>query len=661
MEKNIFVNSKERLKKYCEKIPFGEEISSLDFIDKNPRFYLYYPYLFSEAFKYYDFKTLNELSIAGFFLYKSIIIKDQLLDDIYSKKFDGKHKKYIAIKDFCQDEAMKILMNLFNSKSNFWKKFQKRKMELLEEQRIENELNNNFTINEYKKLADCKSAFGKLAIDALYVLTNEQENEVYKNLLKSHKYFSTGFQLLDDSEDILIDKTNNQFNFCLNLMKDEEIKNSSDLKKLFYYKNYAIQTYTKSSFYFTKSIESLNNLDCKKWILEISYFKQNIDIKTTTLISYKKELSKRFELKNKTSNAPPFPFNKSSISSQFEILLNSILEYISYHAKNDFYEAKHIMYLSPKEGFKGRDTVYVGDVFQKAIIWDILCEVNNKLNLSEPIKYGIDDIISNRRKTRNGGWSYFPRAIENAADADTLGQILQLFVHSSNEKLIHEYCLKPISILLLDNVLKNGGIKTWIIPKRNLTKLEKIQLHFNNTKWGSGPNSDVVANFIFGLYLFDKEKFSTQILNSCHYLVTQQDKIGFWNSRWYFREFYGTYVCVRILIEHKTIFHKSLKKAYLYIKISQNKDGGWGQNNTSNPLDTSFALLSLGFFKLDTLSPIIINGIDYLLSTKKDNNSWDSVEFIKPRSIEPYKSSIITTVYVLKVFMRFQELMKNEY
>ena len=662
MREIIFVESRERLKKYCEKIPYGEEISSIDFINKNPRFYLYYPYLFSDAFKYYDLTTLNKLSLAGFFLYKSIIIKDQLLDDIHNVKLNGEHKKYIEIKDSCQAEAMEILTSIFNSKSNFWKYFKKRKLELLEEQNIEDELNNNFTFNKYKKLSDCKSAFGKLAIDALYTLTNEKENKVYKSLLSSHKYFSTGFQLLDDSEDIIIDKNNNQFNFCTYLMKDEYLKeNNSDIRKVFFYKDYAIKTYNKSSFYFTKSIETLNNLDCEKWITEISNFKINIDIKTTTLISYKKELSKRFELKKKTSNIPPFAPKNTPKSSEFEKLLNSILEYISSQSNFDFYEAKHVMYLSPKEGFKGRDTVYVGDVFQKAIIWDILCQVNEMFNLEmvKSIKLGVDDIISNRRKTLNGGWSYFPKAIENAADADTLGQILQLLIHSDNKKLINKYCLKPIDILLLDNVLENGGIKTWIIPKSNLTKAEKIQLNFKNTKWGSGPNADVVANFIFGLYLFNSEKYSDQILSSCHYLITEQDKIGFWNSRWYYREFYGTYICVRILNCYKIVFNESLKKAYFYIENSQNKDGGWGNSITSNPLDTSFALLTLAFYKKD--SSCIRNGIKYLLANKKDNSSWDAVDFIKPRSIEPYKSSIITTVFVLKVFLNFQNLIKKEF
>ncbi|PSD43841.1 hypothetical protein C7E23_12335 [Elizabethkingia anophelis] len=55
-----------------------------------------------------------------------------------------------------------------------------------------------------------------------------------------------------------------------------------------------------------------------------------------------------------------------------------------------------------------------------------------------------------------------------------------------------------------------GGIETWIIPNYNLSELQKKQDYFNRSKWGKGPDVEVVANFAYALQLF----FTTRIFRS---------------------------------------------------------------------------------------------------------------------------------------------------
>ena len=58
-----------------------DEILDENFINLNPRYYLYYPYLFNNYFKIYNEKILNLISISGFLYYKSIILIDNIFDN----------------------------------------------------------------------------------------------------------------------------------------------------------------------------------------------------------------------------------------------------------------------------------------------------------------------------------------------------------------------------------------------------------------------------------------------------------------------------------------------------------------------------------------------------------------------------------------------------
>ena len=71
------------------------------------------------------------------------------------------------------------------------------------------------SFEQYSSLADDKSAFGKIAIDSLWVQSNTQNKAVYEKLLLSHRYFSVGFQLYDDVKDFARDVCRGQFNWAV--------------------------------------------------------------------------------------------------------------------------------------------------------------------------------------------------------------------------------------------------------------------------------------------------------------------------------------------------------------------------------------------------------------------------------------------------------------
>ena len=168
----------------------------------------------------------------------------------------------------CQEESIKILTSFFGLEGNFWNFWNERKNEYFYAVSLEKTLleKADVSINEYETLADCKSSFGKIAIDCLYNLDN-QNNKDYKLLLLSHKYFSVAFQLNDDIQDFKNDIINGQFNFAVYLLKKQniEINDPAVLEKYFYIRGVSKQLYNLGIQYCIKSLDIVRSIDVPKW------------------------------------------------------------------------------------------------------------------------------------------------------------------------------------------------------------------------------------------------------------------------------------------------------------------------------------------------------------------------------------------------------------
>ena len=168
------------------------DFNSLAKEDGSPVFYQHYPRLFSKYFKQVKPSLVNQLSKAGYFYYHSTLLTDSLIDD---KEFAN-----FPVITLLQEETIKMLTSVYGIDSDFWKYWNKRRQEYFEAVKIEEKLyyDSKVSLVEYEKLADKKAAFGKVAIDCMYLLSNKEDEKLYQNLLKSHYYFSVGFQLYDD-------------------------------------------------------------------------------------------------------------------------------------------------------------------------------------------------------------------------------------------------------------------------------------------------------------------------------------------------------------------------------------------------------------------------------------------------------------------------------
>ncbi len=270
------------LKDYMKTTALPEKIVSSivdeKFIKENPVYYTYYPYLFNKTFKVEDKQVLNKLSLAGFLYYKAVILVDKIFDTQSQKESFFLY----LVSDICKEESIKLLSSLFPVKHQFWKSWNSRKLQYVKAFEIDQTSHDISSYEEFEQLADFKSAFGKVAIDALYHFSAMGDVVLYSNLLNSHKLFYAAFQITDDVIDLKEDIENNQFNIAYyELQREigkEEIKEKSikELKNAMYLNGIVVKLYDKALYYLEKAKEIIKSYNLPEWKLEIQQLHNEI-------------------------------------------------------------------------------------------------------------------------------------------------------------------------------------------------------------------------------------------------------------------------------------------------------------------------------------------------------------------------------------------------
>ncbi|MRX69330.1 Squalene-hopene cyclase C-terminal domain-containing protein [Flavobacterium resistens] len=649
---------------YIKELPFDKETISIILkaseLGNNPSFYLEYASLFQNSFTIKDQEAkVKLLNIAGYLCYIYSLLLDASLDK------DTKHNNLLLSGIFLE-ESIKLLTSLFGLNKSFWSCWNLRKKDVFKASKIGKELfhQSEVSLAEYEKLCDAKSALGKIALDALFILSDNTEKTNYEKLMESHKYFSIGFQISDDIEDFIEDYANKEFNFAVYIFLNKNGKNFTDikeLKKIFYISNTASDLYNLALSYYEKALITAKDAGENTWLEAISGKIRETKSAISSINEYLTIIKTKTSIKENSIkiNSFEYEFNKNSI---IELGLNYLIK----EWEKDYPEVKHIMVLSNYEGFKNDKDLHITDIFQRGIITNNLIDIhsNYKIDLSMVISNEINYLFKNRNNDEVGCWSYFPSVKEIAPDADDLGQMMQVFIKNNKKNIVDDYCINGIKILLDDCYNeKTGGIETWIIPKENQTEKQKTQKKFNDTKWGSGPDIDVMANFLYALSICSYEKYKSVIENGTDYIFSKIENDSFWNSRWYYGWQYGTMLCVRlgfeVLRNNPDLNDKYLPillKTRDYITKSQQKNGGWAMSSAGHPdpLSTALALSTLMLYeKLENNQITLSKGIAFLENTQQQDGSWEAVPFIKPKLNEPYKSKVISSSYVLNTLTTY--------
>lgn len=606
---------------------------------KSPDFYERYPALFHYYFPTISSETVQVLSEAGFSFYRSVLQLDAVIDN---KEL---HRIFNVLD--LQEDAIKKLSQIFPKSPLFWELWQQRKAEYKEAVSLEKELFNHFSEEKYTEVADKKSAFGKVAIDSLHVLVEKENKELYNNLLQSHRYFSLGFQIYDDIDDFREDFHGKQFNIAIHELSKkldfQKYPDAETLNKIFYITGLGFELLQKSIDSFEKAKSFINDTE-SGWYKTICEMQNAVKAFYENTFAYIEILKKKNELKKNPPKRAFFEYSNIGNSA-----IKKGLNFIAKEFSENYTELQHFMWLSNNEGFDNDQQLHYSDTFQRAMLNDCLLQISKEFNLKTDDFFQDENtyFLERTNKDEIGAWSYFPTVQEIAADIDDLGQVLQQFILTKNKNLIDEFCTKAINIAIEERTAGNGGIETWIIPKNPNTEKQKKQDFFNSSKWGKGPDVEVVANFLYALFLYDSEKYSETIKKGISYIISQQNEEGFWESRWYYGNYYGTYVGLRLLNCFPAKYTEPKENALRFLQQSQNQDGSFGTEEDCI-LSTAFARLSLKYFEDENLKSLSEN---FLLNNQLKDGSWKAENFIKPKANEPYKSKTLTTAFVLKALL----------
>jgi len=657
------------LKKYGLSLENGEIIDSI----ATRLNYHGYPYLFYEVFPTIARDELIELGVATQLYAEYAILLDKLIDQ---QKSGSEIITILSLSNYYrQEEALKLFHKLMDRTPEFWRYKDKYRRQhflaIIKEKMSHQGSVNTYLRREMEIISHGKHALAKIVPVAMGLMADDEEK--IKPLTKSQDLFTVGFQLYDDLRDWRIDYRKKNFSYLLTrILLESNLGQVGNLKELpdedtvgrsIFFSGLYNETLQMADEYFKKAIDCVKKLSCASWLEYIETSRKNCQVLREDLENIgehiiKKTKSSQLEETGKELKVPE--------SVSLESLRKAILKGINFllrQQENDFPEARHLEILGRSARAPHQSACQWGDTFQRALILDSLIALRDE-NFPIPesiVKQEVRKIIEAKLKTRKGGWSYFPQISSLPPDADDLGQIIQVLVKSKYDK-VREVCEEPIDILVKYNTNPDGSIDTWIaFPKEEGSVEAKLNMQ---QVWGINPDTEVGANILYGLYLYDRKRFESQIRRGTKFIEKKQLSKGYWECNWYCGKYYGTWVCSRLIKLHNGQ-SPSLKRGIDFVVMTQNSDGGWGQNGKSNALDTSFGLLTISLSaKKKKMRNHIIRALHFLQHHQQEE-SWEASEFIKvdlgkrfeslgDKNVPPvniYKSRTITTAFCLKAML----------
>lgn len=582
LEEGNFQYYKEKLISYTAKIPISEEYKNLicaeDFFEDNPSFYSYYPKLFSSAFPGLNSENIDLLCIAGFFYYRSTLFLDRIIDD---KTTAG---LFLAL--ICQEEATKIMTNICGLYSSYWNSWNSRRKEYLKAIKIEKEFagtTKKISLDEYSKLADYKSAFGKSAIDALYHLSEEKNDEIFAGLIQSHNYFSVAFQINDDIIDFKEDFEKGQFNIAINSIHNSngDSPSISELNKLFYIRGNAKNLFKTAIEYLDKSLEEVKHINVPLWTTEIQQLKRKYQFAIIEIDNYLKRLNSEIRLSNEI-------FSRTSIA-------DSIVASIKFIKDSQNEDGSWNEYINQGG---------ISESWSTAFIAQKLSQTYLKGELAQNIEKAIHFL---QKSKHDPIWGYNSTWI---GDADTTNFVFLAFY--SNGISIDDNAFREWS--LFHN--KEKGFSTYRDANHLLYALSDKEIS-NVDAWISGHQCVSAVSFYF-LTISKRSSKTHEDLDRFFSKNLKNDTI---TSYWWTSNIYTLYYLAKSY--HFMGKTSSLKIISKKISESQDIGGSFSDKYGPNLFMTGLAIEIL-MLQYSTYKVQIENSISFLIKNQYSDGSWEN-------------------------------------
>lgn len=613
-----------------------------------------YPYLFRSAFPQVEREALKRLALAGRFFASGSILFDKAMDGNPHRPGANILRGQLAMA-----EGFGTLVEIFPGDSAFWPRFR----DLFHEftSACEDELGfserrtpwSAFTLDRALQIAVGKTALAQATVHGLDCLSGMEERRV-ERLLDSVRNYYIGRQIWDDVCDWKEDLRAGTPSLLLARLLPEgpsappAAEDLPSLARRIYYEGHLQEVLAIAVEHLDQALASCEPWPDLPWRQVILKVRQDC----TTLDADVSRIA--HDNLARLDHRPPMPALPSAGTSPWSSLALDSLNQILREWRQGFGELRHLMHLGTREGFSSDREYHHGDVFQRALVADALCDARDHLpevppgTLDQVLLEETDYLLSAREKDPPGGWKYFPSLPELAPDADDLAQVMQALLRSGRQKDVRRHAESSLSTLLEDRALPDGSFETWVVPSPPKTPIQQRQAYFNESRWGVGPDTEVVANLLLAIRLYDPDRFQERIRRGIGFLMGKQEPDGSWRSRWYAGPFYGTYLVLRLMTLASPAAPE-VEQAKQFIRMSQRGDGGWGNLSASTPLSTALALLCLAS------GPIPAEdfrraeaALVYLRNVRQGDGTWPASPFILPRMGEHFASQTLTHAYLLK-------------
>ncbi|HEX5062366.1 MAG TPA: prenyltransferase/squalene oxidase repeat-containing protein, partial [Kofleriaceae bacterium] len=325
-------------------------------------------------------------------------------------------------------------------------------------------------------------------------------------------------------------------------------------------------------------------------------------------------------------------------------------QHLAVQAPRAFGEARHWMKISEDAGLRSRPT-QAGDVFQRALIVDALCDLRAPFDESfaPVIAHEVAHVMQSR-VCDSCGWGYLPELDELPADCDSLAQVLQMAVRCGEAR--REDFDRPLATAF-GTSHGDGSFETWILPRAaERDAVHQRQAELVERVWGPGADPEVMSNLLYALALWNRQRFDDRIAAGCRYIVSCQRPDGTWPGRWYVGPYYSTYVAVRLLARVRDGV-PAVKRTIEALLAGQRPDGAWSRDHSPRGLDTAHAILTLLAARplevadAAAIRASVFRGLGALGRLRKPDGSWAADPFLTMRELV-WGSSTLTTTYVLK-------------
>jgi squalene-hopene/tetraprenyl-beta-curcumene cyclase len=641
--------------------------------------YYQLPFRFLPAFPPIRPAVLHDIAVASQLLAEHLLLEDKLVDDQIGP---GRMACVVAslASKYRLQHCLAYFHRHFPPDSLFWPIYESLWEEYLHavlDEKIRHQSRSfDYSAEEMERIAKGKAAMGKVIPWALGVTTGEVAGA--RALTESWDLHSVSRQLYDDVRDWELDSAaGGPYSFLLTrAMGDAGLAldgqgparaSRERIGRAIFLSGWVDRTLAMAERYEQRASDSIRHLGCVQW----EEWLRSHQVVVGRLRRDLSRLQQRAVHRARTAVAPAAPgvarLTADEIgASGVGLACRSALKFLLQEQQLGYPEAAHLWLQWTDPSIQAGSCCIWGETFQRALCTDTLL-LARSAGLPVPdqvIAEEVHSLVGARAGNTRGGWLYF-RDEAMCPDADDLGEIVQVIVGAALPQT-RDLCDAALVLLLDHNSHPDGSLDTWIGDPaegdslRAKSYLEKI--------WGPEPDSEVMANVLYAMHLYDPRRFADPIHRGSKFLERAQDAAGFWDSTWYAGKYYGTWVCVRLLREVLPD-SPALARARDYVIETQRPDCGWGEGE-SNPLQTALATLTLACLAREPRhEEIIAAGLRNLLETQSSSGAWRATEFItldrartrgtfqglrsaKTQDLSSYASVTMTTAMCLEALLR---------